>query len=76
MFSTTVTQKGQITIPKAFRDFLSIIPYAKVTLMQAKNHIKVYPAKNILMLSGILKKKKQKYMKNEREIMEKEYERI
>jgi len=73
---TTVTQKGQITIPKKLRDEFAIGKYSKVILEKSKNFIKITPAKDILDLAGSFIPKKVKSVLEAREAMEKKYKRI
>ncbi len=73
---TTVTQKGQITIPKAFRQKFGVKPYSKVKLEMGKNNIKITPVKDILDLAGKFKPKKEKSALKAREEMSKKYQRF
>lgn len=75
MFSTTVTQKGQITIPKAFRDALGIASYDRIFFEQGNDHIKITKSKSILSLAGIFKSRKNKNALKARQYMEKNYSR-
>ncbi len=51
---TTVTQKGQVTIPKYARKSLGIRPRGKVKIEIKANYIKISPAITILDLAGKL----------------------
>jgi bifunctional DNA-binding transcriptional regulator/antitoxin component of YhaV-PrlF toxin-antitoxin module len=53
-FVTSVTQKGQITLPISFRKQLSILPYSKVVLelLPSKKSITVEATEDILDLAG------------------------
>lgn len=73
---TTVTQKGQITLPKKFRDSLEIKSYGKVIVEATTNYLKVYPAEDILDLAGSLIPKKRKQSLKARQKIEKNYHRI
>lgn len=74
---TTVTQKGQVTLPKIMRDFLQIQPYDKVSIEQHNQSIVIRPKKDILDLAGTLKprKNKNKSPLQARAAMEKQYSR-
>jgi len=74
---TTVTQKGQITLPKSFRDDLGLLPYKKAKVVKAKDHIKIYsPGLDILDISPIGKAPKGMDALKAREYMEKHYKRF
>lgn len=75
---TTVTQKGQITLPKFLRDSVNVRVRNKVVVKKAKDHLKVYPIKDILDLAGTYKPKKNKSKSalKARESMEKQYKRV
>lgn len=53
-FVTSVTQKGQITLPIGFRKQLNIAPYSKVVLelLPSKKAITVEATEDILDLAG------------------------
>jgi len=73
---TTVTQKGQITIPKRIRETLSINKYDKVYVEAMNSYIKVTPAKSILDIAPLAKAPKGKDALKAREAMEKTYSRV
>jgi len=76
-YTTTVTQKGQITLSKSARTKLNIGTHQKVTIQVEKDHIKVLPTKDILSIAGFLKDKtKSKDILEARETLENNYERI
>ncbi|MFH1769337.1 MAG: AbrB/MazE/SpoVT family DNA-binding domain-containing protein [Parcubacteria group bacterium] len=56
-YTTTVTQKGQITLPKSVRNKFNIKIREKVTIKTEANYIKVTPTQDILSIAGFLKKK-------------------
>lgn len=56
----TVTQKGQITIPKEFRDALGIEKYGQVSLTREGNVIKLSNLKDLSEMAGFLSNRKYK----------------
>lgn len=72
---TTVTQKGQVSIPKHFRQAVGLGLYSKVRVKKMKNYIKIEPTKDILDLAGKVKptKNKSKSVLDARSAMEKSY---
>lgn len=75
-FASTVTQKGQITIPKDLREMLSIQKYSRVRFQAEKNYLKVFPEEDILDLAGKYKPKTKKSVLKAREKFEKTYQRF
>lgn len=73
---TTITQKGQLTIPKKLRENYSLEEYDSVFLEEGKDHIKIKATKDILDLAGKIKPKKRRSILKAREKMEKNYKRI
>jgi bifunctional DNA-binding transcriptional regulator/antitoxin component of YhaV-PrlF toxin-antitoxin module len=73
---TTVSQKGQITLPKIMREQFSMEKYKKVMLVSNGDHIKIMPALDILDLADKLKLQKNKPILKARVEMEKQYSRI
>lgn len=73
---TSVTQKGQITLPKKFREIFDINEYDKVIVETGEDYIKVRPTEDILNLAGAYKKKMKKPVLKAREYMEKHYKRF
>lgn len=58
-FTTTVTQKGQATIPIAIREKLGIKPNSKVSFeINDRNETVIKPVKDFLSLRGSLTSKK------------------
>lgn len=58
-FTTSVTQKGQATIPAPIRKRLGIKPKGKVSFeINEKNETVIKPVKNFLALKGSLVSKK------------------
>ena len=78
MTLSTVTQKGQVTLPKKMRDKLGIGIYEKVAIEIEKDYVKITPTIDILTLASSFKKK----VKNPkdpllaRESFEKDYVRV
>lgn len=72
---TTVTQKGQVSIPKDFRQAVGLGLYSKVRVKRMKNYIKIEPTKDILDLAGKIKpnSNKSKSVLEARVAMEKDY---
>lgn len=75
---TTVTQKGQVTLPKQFRDQLGLDKYDKVTVEAYKDHIKIKPTFDLLDIAGTFypRKNKKKSALDARKHMEKHYKRF
>jgi AbrB family looped-hinge helix DNA binding protein len=76
MFTTTVTQKGQVTIPVFLREEIGLRLYGKVRLEPGDGHVKIYPQEDILDLAGKFKTGKGKSALKAREVMEKNYKRF
>lgn len=59
IYQSTITKKGQITIPKNLRDFLGLKPASKVSfeLQKDKKGIKIKKEPDILDLAGKFKPK-------------------
>ncbi len=81
-FITTVTQKGQVTLPVDFRRRLKIKPYHKVIIElneSGKNKsIQIKPTQDILDLAGTLRPKKNvgRSILDARRAFNKKYQRI
>ncbi len=73
---TSVTQKGQVTIPQAMRRRLGIRAFGRVVLVGAHDHVRVMAAQDILDLAGTYIPKRKKSVLKAREEMEKNYERF
>ena len=52
---TTVTQKGQVSIPKHIRQALGMGVYSKVYVKRVKGYIKIEATKDILDMAGKIK---------------------
>ena len=59
-YTSTVTQKGQITLPKNARNKLGIRTRQKVIIEVKKDHIKILPTYDVLSIAGFLKTKVKK----------------
>ncbi|KKT72484.1 MAG: hypothetical protein UW69_C0091G0005 [Microgenomates group bacterium GW2011_GWA2_44_7] len=51
-YITTLTQKGQVTIPVEIRKYLGIKPHQKVAFTRVDDQITISPAKDFLLLKG------------------------
>lgn len=62
VYTTTMTQKGQITIPKEFRDLLGLKTGSKlvVSFNKTEKFIIIRPLKDIVDIAGTFSIKKQK----------------
>lgn len=74
--TTTVTQKGQITIPVFLRTMFGLKPYSKVVLQAGRGYIKVKPVEDILDLAGTFKPKKKLRIDDARKALETSYHRF
>jgi AbrB family looped-hinge helix DNA binding protein len=74
--TTTVTQKGQITLPKAMREKVGIDIYDTVRVRVGKKYLRIEPVQDILDLAGKYKAKKGQSALKAREMMEKNYSRV
>lgn len=52
---TTVTSKGQVTIPKAIRDFLHVQPNDRVDFVVVGDQVLVRPVRTLKDLRGVVK---------------------
>ena len=74
---TTVTQKGQITIPKSLRQKFGIELFSKVHLEDEGEAIKITPTYDILDLAGKFRPQgRKKPVLSAREEMEKSFNRF
>jgi len=76
-YQTTITTKGQVTIPKAFRDLLQLDKYDKVVVELEKNgkSLKLSPSGDFLAIARKIKTKKKGNPLAGRDAMERSYER-
>ena len=58
MFNTTVTQKGQVTIPVYIRKMVNLKPRQKVTVSVEGDTVTIKPAIDFFSLRGSLKTNK------------------
>ncbi len=78
-FSTTITQKGQITLPKAIRELLGLAIGERIglTVIDPKQkHVQLRPVHSLRSLAGKYKVKHPIDPVKIRELMEKHYQRI
>ncbi len=73
---TTVTQKGQITIPQPMRKALGLEPYDQVRLERTNGSIYIYPVKKFADFAGSIKPRRGISILKTRELMEKNYQRF
>ena len=76
MLTSTVTQKGQVTIPKGLRDEFGIDAHDKVRFKEAQGHIKIFPTYNLLDIVPLGRAPKGKTALKGRTAMEKRYKRV
>lgn len=58
IYISTITQKGQVTLPVDIRKFLGVHPYEKVAFKKVVHTITLSRAHNFLSLKGSIKSKK------------------
>lgn len=56
-YTTSLTQKGQVTIPHEIRKHLGLKPLDRVVFTKSKGDIIIRPAKDFLNLMGSVKNK-------------------
>ena len=57
---TSITQKGQVSLPKSFRELLGMKEYDRVMVTKGIDHIIIKPLEDVLDLAGSYKPKKRK----------------
>lgn len=77
-YQTTVTTKGQITIPKKFRDMLKLNKFRKVEVEMQKDNqaVVIKPALDFLEVARRIKVRKKIDALKAREMLETNYERV
>ena len=77
-YTATVTQKGQVTLPKKIRDKLNILPNSKVLVSASSGSVKIIShGPDILDLAGTFKiPKGAPGILEARELMAKNYKRF
>ncbi|OGM65702.1 hypothetical protein A3A52_05240 [Candidatus Woesebacteria bacterium RIFCSPLOWO2_01_FULL_39_14] len=73
---TTVTQKGQITLPKQLRDKYKIDKNSRIVVDDGKGHIRIKHAKSILDIAPLTKAPRGKSALIARKKMETSYSRF
>ncbi len=58
MNTATITEKGQITIPKKIRDALNLKPSDKIIFVRRGNAIILKPVADVINIRGVLKTEK------------------
>ncbi len=76
LYRTTITQKGQITIPKEIREVLKLKPSSRIVLELKNKEVKIKSASDILEMADKFKPKKKFSALKLRKKMEREYERF
>lgn len=78
-YISTLTQKGQVTIPVEIRRFLGLSPSDQVAFLKREKEVIVKPAVDFLSLKGSIKTRKkysdQKADKTLEKFIAKEYEK-
>lgn len=73
---TTITQKGQVTIPIAIRNALGWSSYDQVEVKMGDGIVEIGPVEDFLSMGGSVKPIKGKSALKAREYMEKHYKRF
>ncbi|OGH06396.1 MAG: hypothetical protein A2171_02275 [Candidatus Levybacteria bacterium RBG_13_35_9] len=68
---STITQKGQVAIPKAIRDYFDLKPYDKVHFTVQNGKIVAQPVLNIKDMLGIISTNKTISKNKQKEIIRK-----
>lgn len=75
VYQTTITKKGQITIPKEIREKLRLDPSQKV-ILDFDQELKIKPSESFREIAKRLKTKNKADVLKAREYFEKHYERV
>lgn len=75
VITTTVTQKGQVTLPKSIREAFNIDKYDKVIIEAKDDYIKIKPTFDILDIAGTFRPHRRKSVLKAREYMETHYKK-
>ena len=75
-YLTTITQKGQLTIPKSLRIKYGLEDYSKVVIDDHKSKLRIKPTIDILELSGSIPPVKGKDALKARKLYESKYKRF
>lgn len=54
---SNLTLKGQVVIPKAYRDFLGVKPGGTVIFKRADGHVGIFPVPTVSSMMGFVKTK-------------------
>ena len=73
---TTITQKGQVTIPKAMRDVVGLRPNGRVRVVGDQDKVVLMPQRNFLEMIPFMNAPKGKNALKAREYMAKHYRRV
>ena len=75
-YSTTLSQKGQVTLQKNIRKKFKLSSFSKVKVIDKEDHIEIYPQCGLLSIIGKFKAPKNKSALKGREQFEQTYSRI
>jgi AbrB family looped-hinge helix DNA binding protein len=75
-FTASVTQKGQVTLPKRLREQYGIAPLSKVVIAADESSIRIEPTQDITHLAGTFIPDEPKPILAAREEMENTYQRV
>lgn len=77
-YQTTITEKGQITIPKDIRDIFELKPFQKIIIdiEKHKKEIRLKPSRDFLEVARKIKIKNKTSVLKAREYLESSYERV
>ena len=58
IYTTTLTQRGQVTIPIDIRRFLGLKPYEKVTFIKETDQVVIGPTRSFIDMKGSIRRMK------------------